>query len=182
MSLVRLTLTVFSMIVLAGCDNDTDSAECDSIRGGDSQVSTTGPVTDAQAAVDGNLNSFAPMNLGQTVDEQPAADAASIRATAQEGIVYPAGSRAGVFVTMNNPGPSDIALVRTYLDDQLVETASPGNTISEPAQRGTDAQRYFGLTTSAPFDAVEFSASTTPEEGAAPPDYRVYEICSDGEV
>jgi hypothetical protein len=161
---------------LSGCGGDGGgaggSAACDSITGGTSSVTSTGPASNPAAAADGDLYSYGTLLLTAT------SQSGTIRATAQDGVVFPAGSRAGAFVTYLNQGSSNATLFRTYLDGVLVETESPGSGIFDPTDSGTGATFYSGFVTSAPFDAVEFSEIDNGANGTA--EYRVYEICSDG--
>lgn len=153
-----------------GSGGGSGSVRCDSITGGGAEVSTTGPVSNANAAADGDLYSAARLNINAS------SQSATVRATAQTGIVFPAGSFASVFVTFNNQG-GNVTLLRTYLEGALVETANPVAVTFEPANGGTGAELFLGFRTNAPFDALEFFESDDGSSGA--PDYRVYEICSD---
>jgi hypothetical protein len=174
LKLASVSFLVGLAATLCGCPGDGDgSARCDSITGGGSAVSSTGPASDAAAAADGSLNSYGALML------TAASQSGTLRATAQDGVVFPAGSRAGVFASYLNQG-SNATLIRTYLDGVLVETSVPGSTIFEPTEGGTPAHVYSGLVTSAPFDAVEFAETDNGSNGTA--EYRVYEICSDGHV
>ena len=155
-------------------DDDSNSTRCDSISGGNSSVSTEGPVSNAGAAVDNDLESFASLNLST------ASRTASIRATAQEGVAYPAGARAGAFVTMRNQGSSNATTVRLFMEGTLVEQSNITNSINDPTAEGTAAERYVGLTSSVTFDAVELVQ--TDNGSSVTPTYQVHEICSDGAV
>jgi hypothetical protein len=150
------------------------SAVCDSITGGGSTVTSTGPAFSVADAADGSLYSHGELRL------TTASQSGSIRATAQDGVVFPAGSVAGVFSTYMNQGTSNATLIRTYLEGVQVETASPLAVIFEPTEGGTGAEFFVGFETSQPFDAVEFSETDNGANGTA--EYRVYEICSDGHV
>jgi hypothetical protein len=145
---------------------------CDSITGGDSMVTSTGPAANVGDAADGNLYSYGALQL--TTAEQ----SGSIRATAQDGVVFPAGSRAGVFTSYLNQGTSNATTLRTYLNGVPVETASPLAWSFEPAYGGTGAEFYLSFETTQPFNAVEFAETDNGANGTA--QYRIYEICSDG--
>lgn len=158
--------------LLAGCGGGGGSSRCDSITGGGATVTASGPIDNRAAAADGNLGSHASLRLRST------AQTGSVRATAQSGIVYPAGSVAGAFVSFLNQG-SNITGIRTYLNGMMVESATPGaNFIFEPASGGTGAELFVGFTTRAQFNAVEFVETDNGSSGNA--EYRVYELCSDG--
>ena len=145
---------------------------CDSITGGAATVTSTGPAVDAGDAADGNLYSYGALEL--TTLEQ----SGSIRATAQDGVVFPAGSRAGVFTSYLNQGTSNATTLRTYLNGVPVETASPLAVSFEPAYGSTGAEFYLSFETSQPFNGVEFAETDNGANGTA--EYRIYEICSDG--
>lgn len=149
-------------------------AACASISGGTSSVTSTGPASNTSAAVDGDLFSHATLALTSS------SQSGSIRATAQSGVVFPAGSRAGVFASLLNQGTANVTMIRTYLNGALVESRSPANAIFEQPNGDTGAGLYIGLVTTAPFDAVEFAETDNGANGTT--DYRVYEICSDGKA
>lgn len=162
--------------MLAGCGGPGGGGggggvACDSITGGASTVSSTGPATNPGKAADGDLYSYGALVFTPS-------GSGTIRATAQDGVVFPAGSRVGAFVSFVNQSGSNATTVSTYLDGVPVESKNPGNGIFEPAFGGTGADLYTGFVASAPFDAVEFSEVTS--GGTQTSEYRVYEICSDG--
>jgi hypothetical protein len=148
------------------------SVACDSITGGDAAVTSTGPATNPDDAADGSLYSYGVLQLTST------AQTGSIRATAQSGVVFPAGSRAGVFTSYLNQGTSNATSLRTYLNGVPAETASPLAMSMEPAYGGTGAEFYLSFETAQPFNAVEFSETDNGANGTA--HYRIYEFCSDG--
>lgn len=175
----RITIVLLAT-ALAGCGGGgagggggaVTSAACDSITGGGSTVSSTGPATDAADAADGSQYTYGILELTST------SQTGTLRATAQDGVVFPAGSRAGAFAEYLNQGSSNVTSIRTYLDGVLVESSSPATSIFDPTDGGIPAAVYTGFVTSAPFDAVEFSEVDNGANGTA--EYRVYEICSDG--
>ena len=176
-ALTSIVLAVLSSACGGGSGSGDDGGKggggqvaCNSITGGGSRVTSSGPVSNPGAAADGDLNSYATLNINT------ASQTASIRATAQSGIIFPSGSRAGAFVTFGNQQGSNATVVRTYLRGVMQETSTPANAIFDFAGSGTDANLYTGFTTSRQFDAVEFSET----DNSAAPVYRVYEICSDG--
>lgn len=167
----RSILSAFLLSIVTACGGggggSSDSALCDSITGGGATVTSSGPVSNSNAAADGDLGTYAALNLSVT------SQTASVRATAQDGIVYPAGSKAGAFVLYANQGSANVTTIRTYLNGAPVEASTPGTSIFEPAGPGF----YSGFTATAPFNAVEFNETDNGTSGS--PDYRVYEICSD---
>lgn len=106
----------------------------------------------------------------------------AIRATAQKGIVFPAGNRAGVlfrYITLYPPyfyGPDLVYefTVRTFLAGALQETVV--DTVpSVFAAYGPED--FYGGPTTQPFDAVEFSIRRA-TAGLETNGY-VFEFCSD---
>lgn len=164
-------------LLLAACGSGGGgggNVACDSITGGGSTVTSTGPAVNAAKAADGDLGSYGALHLTAT------SQSGTIRATAQDGVVFPAGSRVGAFVSFLNQGNSNATTIRTYLDGVLIENGDPGSGFFDFTGGGTPADFYTGFVASAPFDAVEFSEIDTGGNGTA--EYRVYEICSDGHV
>lgn len=182
--MLRSALSAVVLAMIAGCGGGGSSsggAYCDSIRGGGAQLTANCvgcTFNNQNAAVDGNLNSAAEA-VAMTGVTHPVA---TLRATAQPGIVYPAGNRAGVFFT----GYSNVCdicsfTINTYLSGVLQETQSA--TINSYGD-GSGAAYYSAVNALRPFDAVEIVAS-----GAVPPPptgsgrvVDVFEICSDGGV
>lgn len=190
--------------------NGPVTAGCNSITGGKAKVSSViepgcarCSVKAANAAADDQAKTFASLSVLSSSVFQ----GVSIRATAQPGIVFPAGGRAGVFFSLpnNNPkgenldsGGSTALGIGTYLRGQLQESA--GLNTSAPLQNvssgsynfpGGDAlpKHYTYIETTKPYDAVELYVSDTQvrvrkqgqvDVGSAP--YKVYEVCSDGFV
>lgn len=169
----RFALVPAFALLLAGCGGGGGggSASCASITGGGSTTRSSGPVENPAAAADGSLSSYA--NFRPT----PTAQSGSVRAIAQDGIVYPAGSQAGAFAAFLNQGSSNSTSLRTYLDGRLVETSSPANLSVDFSE---DGHFYISFRTSVPFDAVEFAETDSGSSARA--EYRVYELCSDGHV
>jgi len=178
--------------------NAADTPRCDSITGGGSKVSSQTEagcigctIDHPEAAADGRTDRFASLTLFSLAG-------ASLRATAQPGIVYPAGGRAGVLYSppANNPNGDNIDAggtwsygVRTYLRGTLQETGSSPVDDEAIASGPSAAQRYLSIETTKPYDAVEayFSdaqvriggqGQVTPGSAA----FKVYELCSDGGV
>ena len=182
--MLRSALPAAVLAMVAGCGGSGGSggsssgAYCDSIRGGGAQfmASCTGCTLSSQnAAVDGNLDSAAEA-VATTGGVNPLA---TLRATAQPGIVYPAGSRGGVFFTAySNVCDTCSITINTYLGGVLQETQSGANNSGGP---GSGAF-YSAVNSLRPFDAVEIVASGV----VAPPPtgsgrvVDVFEICSDG--
>jgi hypothetical protein len=157
----------FAATLLAACGGSSGpqgaSGACASITGGLATVEATGDVTRPAAAADGDFASHASASF------TPLSQFASITATAQPGVVYPAGSVAGAFIHQLNQGTASSTTITTLLDGQPVDSSSP-------ASNAHDGD-FSGVVASAPFDAVRVSFTDTGEGAGA--DYRVFEICSD---
>jgi hypothetical protein len=180
-NLTHLSLTAL-LTLLAACGGGSDGgAYCASINGGGSQTSSscTGcTIENEAAAADDDLYSSAnAMAIAASVS-------ITLRATAPEGVVYPAGSEAGVFFSSNTDSCSNCAVtVSTYLDGVL-QNSSSGVTNTFVEGRGSPADQYTSVNTLHAFDAVEISASGS-VAGVGTGESAVletYEICSDGGV
>lgn len=162
----KLVAGSFAAMGIVACNGGGGPAArtgCQSITGGLSTVTSTGSVANTGAAADGNAASYASATFS------PASQSASVTATAQDGVVYPAGSRAGAFVTQLNQGTASTTTVTTLLDGRPVDSSSPASNASE--------DDFSGLIATGPFDAVRVSFTDTGD--AVGSDYRVFEICSD---
>jgi hypothetical protein len=154
------------------------SAVCSYIYGGGTTTLVTSgcatcTVTDEAAAIDGNPETFATITYPVGVQGTMA-----LRATAQNGVVYPSGSAAGVLLSRASSGQSlannDFDL-RTYLNGTLagstVKVAPSG--LSGPNSSG----RYrVDFAAPAQFDAVELGYSNGASVGAV--SIRVHEFCN----
>jgi hypothetical protein len=174
----RLALPLAALLLaaaLSGCGGGGGggSVACDTITGGASSVSSTGPASNPGRAADGDLGSYGALVFSPS-------GSGTIRATAQDGVVFPAGSRVGAFVSFLSQSGSNATSMRTYLDGILIETGDPATGFFDPTYGDTAAGFYVGFEASAPFDAVEFAEVTS--GGTQTSEYRVYEICSDGHV
>ncbi|MFA5941892.1 MAG: hypothetical protein WC809_21285 [Sinimarinibacterium sp.] len=173
---------VAAAVFVAGCGDDSDSsgAFCDSIAGGGSQLTSecTGcTVSREGAAADGNLSSAAEV----IPDAVSPSITASIRASARDGAVFPAGNLAGVFFTGYTTCENCTVTISTYLDGALQESGS-GLTTYDVDGRGSPASIFSGVETTRPFDAVEIVDSGTTTPGNGPVALQVFEICSNGGV
>ncbi|MDP3857850.1 MAG: hypothetical protein Q8Q73_08835 [Stagnimonas sp.] len=194
-----------------GSTPSTISARCDSIHGGGAQLAQqVDPgcldcaIGNAAAAGDDQAGTFAEMAVNSALYPQGAA----LRATAQDGIVYAAGQRAGAFLTLPDGGDGGAVIqtgissaleLRTYLDGVEQERAISAEL--PVAASGANAyysvwnfpggeelpNQYLFLTASKPYDAVELfysnNQNTAGADGLSGTDpLQVYELCSDGEV
>jgi len=171
----------------AGDDGGTSGGGnpfCESITGGNAKVSTGqsdgcfGCSADQpELAADGDLNTFASITAPETF----AGQGVSLRATAQQGIIYPSGQQAAViFIPPTTSGfasPEQAVTLATYLAGELQE--NPTALVSRsPEQTGT-AYNVRMFTTTKAFDAVEVMVSNT--QLATMP-FEIHEICSNTSV
>jgi hypothetical protein len=184
--------------LLAGCGGDSAPpaadlraeeriiATCDPVLG---EVSTAVPptcincsITDAPNVADDDGYSNAAMLV--TVS----ADGASIRATAPAGVVYPAGSDAGAFLTLPKQTSSSSAevhsteVVSTYLGGVLQETTTVSGMNMQPLHSNDSGHPdvFIGIRTQKDFDAVEFAVTNS--SYGHDNTWRVHELCSHGWV
>jgi hypothetical protein len=166
-----------------GGPSDTASA-CHPITDGEGVVSATVDpacsdctVSDKALAGDSDLDTGAHVTAGRhpgacsvplLVCDPPSGVA--VRATAQDGVVFPSGQYPGVF--LHGPGGTWSMQVRTFLDGQLQEeTSLSSESSNEEHSTGT------GLKASKPFDAVEVFVAN--DEDGDPATIEVSELCSD---
>lgn len=171
-SLVVLTLASLSACGSGPGGDDASVACVGSLAGGGTQVTAapcaTCTVTNAPHAIDGVAETFAAIdfNNADPVTHQHPGGAAALRATAQSGIVFPAGSRAGALLTVARGADSTLT-IQTYLGTQPQEAASM------PVSPRDGALQVFE--TSLPFDGVELQLADFSASNGA--EFRVYEFC-----
>ena len=163
-----------SALLLAACGGGGGgSAICAYISGGGSSVtSTVDPacsgcsVSNERAAADGDLGTGATVTISPVIG---ASDGVSIRATAQHGVVFPAGAEPVIHFSKANG-----RLCRgmsTYLDG-AVQDSSPAFCFQE-----ANASGYDSMVASLPFDAVQIDLTSTEALENAVID--IDEICAD---
>lgn len=175
-------MAVVAAMALSACGGSGDGPRgfCQSITGGGAQLTNSClgcTISNAADAADGSLGSSA---VAVTAAGATTATA-TIRATAQNGIVYPAGSTAGVFYTpgrdegCNNCGIT----VSTYMNGARQESQSGTNNSNVD---GAPSAFFTGINTTLPFNAVEIvdTGAVSPTGGSL--HLQVYEICSAGGV
>jgi hypothetical protein len=176
-----LTGATLATLLLAACkDDDADRPPfCQAIGGGAAVASQTctsscGVIENVQRAVDADFGSYA--TIGVSVQNQ-----ASIRGTAQDGLVFE--GAAGVYVhkpPLVNGGTFDLTIT-TYLDGvpqetQLAYSESSGSDNVFCNQCGEDgANNFYGIPTNLPFDAIEMSY--TQSAGTQYREIRLFEFC-----
>lgn len=144
--------------------SSTFSFQC---NGCDASVSSS-----ASMAADGNLNTAVTLTNSTTM-----ATSATIRATAQSGIVFPSGYRAGAFQTVTTSMGTSSTTLNTYLSGTLQESSSAPASLMTSG--GTGASKWVYFTTTKQFDAVELVISDSWSSGGSVT-HSVYEVCADG--
>jgi hypothetical protein len=167
----------------AGDESGTGGApgSCEFITGGGSTVTHDSSkcfdcsVTDDSKAADGDLTTYATVSVPTSFTQQ----GASIRATAQLGLVFPAGQRASVYFISPTSGgfnpPDTSVTLTTYLDGQKQEDGSSYQTVLADPANGKP-YTFKGFVTGKAFDAVEVMVSNTELASGA---WKINEICSD---
>jgi len=216
-----LLLAALAALLLTGCIFNDDNAEefvrgpvepivgpvqpsptiafCDSIVGGSSVTTAFTPgcldcsVSEPARVADDEARTFASLSI----NDAPTTQGGSIRVSAQSGVAYPAGRKAGAYLTIpEQSGGTQLQLassnaiaIRTYLAGALQEETSA---LTEPRLQLQSIsgdpelpESYVYFTTSKLFDAVELfisNSQTTVGTGGVSrtPAYKVYELCSDG--
>lgn len=158
------------------------SIACDAITGGGSRVSAANSTpcnncssADNGKAADGNLDSFATATVGQSLPTT----GVSIRATAQSGLVFPAGSKPGAYTHVPGNSPGYNVTIKTYLAGVQQESSRTDSSNNDSA-----ALTYFTFASPAtqPFDAVEVLFSNQQPLPGDAATLQILEICSDGGV
>ena len=103
----------------------------------------------------------------------------SIRATAQPGIVFPAGSKPGAYTHVPGNSPGYNVTIKTYLAGVPQETSR-----TDSSNSNSDSLTYFTFAAPAtkPFDAVEVLFSNQQPLPGDTATLQILEICSDGGV
>jgi len=168
-------------------ERSSSSFSCSPVGGGGATVSSScvncprDAASNPGLAIDTDLTTAAGLTMFHQDDIAAQQSQITLRGTAQSGLVFPAGSKAGLAVGL--PTGQNVrysASVATYLggaqqESRAVVVGHTGATNGELQYFGFDAAQP----TTRAFDAVELSISeTTP--GLERHDYRVFEVCSDG--
>ncbi|MEC9407053.1 MAG: hypothetical protein VX549_07235 [Pseudomonadota bacterium] len=165
-------------LLLAGCSGSSDgSGNCNAITGGATQVDAPGSCTGCTAtnphlAIDGNTVSAATL-----VIETAGSGTMHLRAIAQDGVVYAAGTRLSVFAesVFDGEATSHTVELRTYLDGVATGDSRQLTGINGVRGGGLDRDQYFLETTSA-FDAAELAHTQSTSTGDIT--YQIYEFCT----
>lgn len=150
---------------------------CESFRLANAQLSTRiDPgctqcrVGNGAAAIDGDAGSAAQVAVNGALPSQGVA----LRATAQSGLIFPAGRLAGVIYSAPaGTAQNTMITISTFSGGLLQETTSSNNMSGIGGGR---SRNFTGIRTSKPFDAVEVFINNTQAE--TDPTFQVFEFCS----
>ncbi|MGH6960977.1 MAG: hypothetical protein ACREE7_10870 [Dongiaceae bacterium] len=175
---------MLAVALLPGCkgeDAASRSSFCQTIGGGGAQASEVCSTNCSQdniaAAVDGSFETYATITVSVQSE-------GVLRGTAQNGVVFPQGKFAGVYLHKPPLATGSFQLtVNTYLDgvpkDSEVAFGESGGTTglfcNFMCVRDGD-NLYIGVPTSAPFDAIEIGY--TQSGGTQSRQIRAYEFCT----
>lgn len=128
-------------------------------------------ITHAAAAIDGDLDSAAKLIVNSAVPAQ----GVTLRATAQAGLIFPAGRLAGLYYSAPaGTAQNTTVTISTLAGGVVQELSSSSNTSGIGGGR---SKSFNGIRTSKPFDAVEISIRNSQAESQ--PVFQVFEFCSD---
>ena len=178
---------VVPLVALLGACNDGDSngdeassaTLCSYITGGGTTTQLTATcatcqLLDAANAIDGDPDTYATITL-----PAGASGSVALRATAQDGVVYPAGNDAGVILSFSASGDTFVNNgneLRTYLDGAPAGTKS-GAEVTGCCGGGSSRPQRVSFTAPAMFDAVE--AGYTVGTNTTAKELRIHEFCGD---
>lgn len=123
-------------------------------------------------AVDGDLNTYAILDAAAQTS-----GTLRLRATAQDGVSYPAGTPAAVVYAVVRTGGSSLntaETITTYLDNVLQETGNANTGFGSTNEDVAGGRRAIGTTKA--FDAIELSYAQS--GGTADVEVRIYEFCT----
>lgn len=179
-SVVAVAAAAIGVLAACGGGDSDGGALCDYITGGGTTVSggpspgcATCSASDLSNAIDGNARSVAVLQM-----PSGASGSLILRATAQDGVVFPAGSNAGAAFQLNfGASTSTVATLTTYMDGVMQESEQAG-AINGVGSTTNDSIFVRSFRTSLSFDAVEYQFSRSGGTGEV--DLRMAEFCSDG--
>lgn len=182
----KAAVVATAVLILSACSGGGDAGSggdnllqgCRPIAGGGTVTSTSvSPgcvgcdVSTAAQAIDGNGSSFATLNMPTN-----SAGSVTLRATAQSGVVFPAGSLAGMVHSISYGTSAGLAIsLVTYAggvrQEQFNFNSGSGSSTQNPA-----APARASYTTTRQYDAVELNF--TRASGAGVVEARIHEFCS----
>lgn len=175
---------------LAACGGDegdsprSGTAACDFFLGNASYRSTYSPAEECSGCSQNEPNLIIDRNLGtatfmQTPAGQYQSQSQSHHIRAQTGVIFPAGSKPGFFISRHGGASPSTITFGTTLNGVAVQTGYSGSGLSfEPAGNGTGALEYVYLTASQAFDGI--TIEVVADRNAKAMHHEIYEACSDG--
>lgn len=153
-------------------------SSCESFRAVNGKVTTATDagcvncgVTNAPAAIDGDVNSAARVVVNSAVPAQ----GVTLRATAQAGVIFPAGRLAGLYYSAPAGTTQNTTVTISTLAGGVVQELSTSSNTSGIG--GGRSKSFSGIRTTKPFDAVEIAIRNSQVESE--PVFQVFEFCSD---
>jgi hypothetical protein len=186
MNNARLAAVMLILAGLAACSSDDDGGKndngtigpihCAGLTGATATGSFTCTIGACNvefhdASIDGDLGTYATLTMLPNTS-----GTMSLRATAQDGVTYQAGTPAAVVYGIDRTDGDSLNTVEsisTYLDDVLQETSNV--TTNGTTAGDVDAGRNAMVTTK-PFDAIEFTY--TQSSGTASVEVQAFEFCT----
>lgn len=155
---------------------------CSFVGGGSATISSgclycrQGAISSPNSAIDTDLGTAATVSTYHPDDTGNQQTVITITATAQEGIVFPSGSRAGVAMRLPTGIASYAVTINTFLNELPQEShqATPN-----PSPDGELVYYGFDMGTASTFDAVQLVLSES-QPNLEEHEYDVIEFCSDG--
>lgn len=164
---------------IGDADSKVAARGCTPIAGGDTAVlaRVVGACVGCSSlqpdnSIDGDMDTFATVTIPVAV-----AGGYSIRAIAQTGVVFPAGSVAGVSAEILKAASVAVMTggsVRTFLGDELQDESEIGGEGVVEVNGVGNVRNIFTVTATQPFDSVEFTVNGNFNGYTL----RVFEFCS----
>lgn len=177
---------MFICAVLGACgggggDGSPNTALCDSFvdqswqAGATTSPADCGSFANGQAAVDGNLGTAASASV-------PAGCTETVRISGERSnatMLYPAGSKAGAFITRSANIDAAMLTVSATLNGNAVQVGTGPTLEFESTAGNASADEYVFITAAQSFNGVEITANITDSTAAS---LQVFELCSNGTV
>jgi hypothetical protein len=160
---------------------------CAPVGGGSATISKVcvncpqNAIADSASAIDTNLDTAATFSFYHPDDTSSQTSSMRLTAAAQSGIVFPAGSKAGlIFGLPTGQNVRFSATINTYLSGTLQDSR---NVVAGNNGATNGETRYYGFDASTPttkqFDSVELLLTET-LPSLEQHTYRAFEFCADG--
>jgi hypothetical protein len=160
---------------------------CATVGGGSATINATcvncpqNAIANSASAIDTNLDTAATFSFYHPADQASNTSSLRLTATAQSGIVFPAGGKAGlIFGLPTGQNVRFSATINTYLSGTLQDSR---NVVAGNNGATNGEIRYYGFDSSTPttkqFDSVELLLTET-LPSLEQHTYRAFEFCADG--